>query len=476
MKLKTRLSLSFFFIIAVVAGVSFVFIQNSTQSLFRSFVFSGDSEKAQMYASIFAEYYAEHKSWDGLQAFLSEMPQIVFQSIDDRIHGEPSSSALSAYSKQTISALLSDRIAVADSSGVIVADSAEKILHTVHPATHLRSGIPIISGSRRVGTVLVGSMIDSSLTGMNQHFLDSVLRSLILGILISSCLAFFLSLVFSSRITRPIASLNNAAKRVAQGDFEVSVSPEGDEELRSLSISFNAMIGELNNLENAKKQIIADAAHELRTPVTLIQGTLEGMLDGVFPVDTNVLSSVYEETLRLSSLIDKLRKLEIIESGKLELTLSSVNVSEMIRHALTVFRSLAQEKNIDLWMEPIDSSLTVEADSFWLSEAIYNLLSNAVKYTPNGGKVRVHAHRVDSTSIRIQVDDSGPGIPSLEREQIFERFYRIDKSRSSSSGGRGLGLAITKQIISAHGGTIRVETSNLGGASFIVELFISARP
>ena len=121
-------------------------------------------------------------------------------------------------------------------------------------------------------------------------------------------------------------------------------------------------------------------------------------------------------------------------------------------------------------MELIDSNISAIADSFWLSEALYNLLSNAIKYTPERGTIRVRAYELNATTARLQVDDSGPGIPLTERTHIFERFYRIDKSRSTRSGGRGLGLAITAQIIAAHDGTIRVETSKLGGASFIIEL------
>jgi two-component system OmpR family sensor kinase/two-component system sensor histidine kinase BaeS len=366
---------------------------------------------------------------------------------------------------------LVDRIAVADANGLIVADTAGRILNTVHPARHLQNGIAIMDGPERVGTVLVGSMIDSSLSGLDETFLNSVLRSLIYAVLIAAAVALIFGLVFSANITKPVLTLNEAAKKVAGGNFEIEVPPKGDEEIATLARSFNTMTAELKRLEDAKKQIIADVAHELRTPVTLIQGSLEGIIDGVFPMNKAVLNSVYEETVRLSRLIDTLKELEIIESGKLDLALSPVDVGKMIENTLILFESFARDKNIDLGMNPIASPLTVTADSSRLSEVLYNLLSNAIKYTPASGSVRVGAYKDNVSDVGIlQVDDSGPGIPPEERERIFERFYRLDKSRSSNLGGRGLGLAIASQIVKAHGGRIRVEDSELGGASFRVEL------
>ncbi len=471
MKLRARLSIYFFLVIAVVAGATLFFSRRTTESVFRSFVFSGDSEKAKIYATIFGDYYDERKDWRDLQSFLSELPQLVFSGLDRRIHSAEGSAPPGSYPGATISALLADRIAVADDRGIIVADTAGKLLRTVHPPMHLAHGVPIMVNGERKGTVLVGSMIDSSLTGIDERFLGSITTSLVWAILISACIALLLGLVFSTQVTRPVVALTQAVRRVASGDLSAAVKVGGRDEVSELSVSFNAMTEELKRLEEAKKQIIADSAHELRTPVTLIQGTIEAMIDGVYPLDIPTLQSVHDETMRLSRLIDMLRELEIVESGKLALALEPLDAAEIVQRAVSLFATSAAEKRIALGVESSEPPPRVEADRLRLGEVVYNLISNAIKYTPRGGRVRVGLDRsADGSRVLIHVDDSGSGIPEAERGRIFERFYRMDKSRSSDLGGRGLGLAIANEIVKAHGGSLSVGDSDLGGASFVVSL------
>ena len=469
----------FFLVIAVVAGTTLFFMRQSTENLFRSFIFSGDSEKAKVYAVILGGYYSEHKDWQDLQSFLSEIPQLAFISVDKRIHGEQGGAVISPYPSDTGTALLSDRIAVADKNGVIVADTSGQLLRTVHPTKHLAEGVPIIANSEHVGTVLVGSMVDSSLSGINERFLGSITTALIWAVALSAGIALLLGFILSMQVTRPITALTRAVRKVAAGDLSVAVETGvraggktgGKDEVAELAISFNAMTEELKRLEDAKKQIIADSAHELRTPVTLIQGTIEAMIDGVYPLDIPTLESVHEETVKLSRLIDLLRELETIESGKLSLLLEPVDAVEMVRKAAALFSASAKEKGIVLTVETTILTPLIEADYLRMSEVIYNLISNAIKYTPAGGIVRLKVQAdIDHGRILVYIDDSGPGIPPAERERIFERFYRIEKSRSTNLGGRGLGLAIASEIAKAHGGSISVEDSDLGGASFVLSL------
>jgi signal transduction histidine kinase len=319
--------------------------------------------------------------------------------------------------------------------------------------------------------VLVGSMIDSSLTGIDERFLESVTGSLVWSTAASAAIALFLGLLFAARITRPLAALARAAKAVASGELSRPVPVVGRDELTDLSVSFNEMTAELMRLDAAKKQVIADSAHELRTPVTLIQGTIEGMIDGIFPLDIRTLESVHEETVRLSRLIDTLRELEIIESGELVIAMEGVDLSEAIRKAVALFSSAALAKSIALSHESSAPGASVaRGDYLRLGEVVYNLISNAIKYSPEGGRVRVREHGGAEGFVMFSVDDSGPGIAPEERGRVFERFYRIDKSRASATGGRGLGLAIASEIVKAHGGSITIAGSDLGGASFIVKL------
>jgi signal transduction histidine kinase len=477
MSIKQRL-LAFFAIVICIGGLTtFVLVRRSTETQFRTFVFSGDADKAKFYAGILGEYYVEHWGWEGLQSFLSEMPAFVFAKLDEKIKGEKSFSPAPSNSYQAISALLSDRIAVADSGGRIVADTSGKLLGTTHPAMHLAQGVPIMSEFKRIGTVLVGSMVDSTFTGASEQFLGQLVRSLTIAILVSIGIATLFGLVLAIQITRPLAALDDAAKKIAGGDFSAIVPVSGRDEVASLSSSFNAMSGELRRLDEArrgldeaKRRIIADSAHELRTPVTLIRGSLEGMIDGVFPLDLDAIKSVYDETMRLSRLIDMLRELELIDSGELKLSLDDIDVPTSLGKAAGLFKAQAAEKDIAIEVEsPSDDKLMARVDALRFDEVLYNLIANAIKYCPPGGRIALAARR-EGNSVEIRVDDSGSGIPASERDRVFERFYRMDRSRAQDSGGRGLGLSIAYEIVKAHSGEIHIEDSPLGGASFVVTL------
>jgi two-component system OmpR family sensor kinase/two-component system sensor histidine kinase BaeS len=449
MKLRLRLSLSFAIVIAVGSATSFLLVRSSTESLFRSFVFSGDAEKAKVYGGLLGEYYSRKGSWEGVQPYLSTVPVAYVRAAG---------------------ALLEDRIAVADSAGLIVADTSGKLLGTAHPPMHLAQGVAIQSGGSRVGTVLVGSMIDSTFTGANERFVSSIASSLAWSIAASVAIALLLGFALSSRITRPLASLGDAARRVAEGDLGAIVRVEGEDEVSELSSSFNAMTDELRRLEEAKRRIIADSAHELRTPVTLIRGSIEAMIDGIYPADEDHLRSVHEETLRLSRLIDALRELELIDSGGLRLEREDLDLLEAARKAALLFGPQAGEKGIEIEVRAEQGDAPrAFADALRLDEILYNLTSNAVKYAPEGGRIRLSALAEGEEAI-LRVEDSGSGIPIEERELIFERFYRMDGSRAKDRGGRGLGLAIAREIALAHGGSLSAEGSSLGGAAFILRL------
>lgn len=467
MRLKGRISLFFFLVIVLGASSTLFLVRSSTESMFRSFVYSGDAGKAKVYATILADWYAQRRSWAGVEAFLMGIPGDVSTLLDTRIHGSEVRGP--RYSTEAIKALVADRIAVADAQGVIVADTSGALLDTVHPEIHLAHGIPINVDFARVGTVLVGSMVDSSLSGVGEIFLASVTRSLVLATLASAGLALLLGLLLASRLTRPLGELSRAARRVAAGDLGLAVPVVGKDELADLSLSFNEMTGELRRLEAAKRQVIADAAHELRTPVTLIQGTLEAMLDGVFPLDRQGLSSVHEETLRLARLIETLRELELIESGELELSLEDLDLGSLLSKAAALFASTALAKDQAIHLEPRPGApFLVRGDPLRLEEVVYNLVGNALRHSPQGAQVRLRVETEGGQG--FSVDDSGPGIAPAERARVLERFYRLDASRSRVSGGRGLGLSIASEIVKAHGGSLTIGDSDLGGASFRVYL------
>lgn len=257
------------------------------------------------------------------------------------------------------------------------------------------------------------------------------------------------------RMFTPLDELYNASERVANGDYSVRVQEKGPPEIHSLMRSFNSMAERLQVNDQQRRNMLADISHELRTPITVIQGNVEGMLDGVYPADEARLKSIIEETQILSRLVEDLRTLALAESGALHLKREPTNIAELIRDAVSAFDSLVKEK--DIHMETILSDIEdANIDPQRIREVLTNLLSNALRYTPRGGEVQVYLREAGSgleRIVTISVKDSGPGIDPVILPHVFERFYK-----SSDSGGMGLGLSIAKYLVEAHHGKIWAES------------------
>jgi two-component system OmpR family sensor kinase len=275
----------------------------------------------------------------------------------------------------------------------------------------------------------------------------------------------FLLLVFAvgwgarslRRMFTPLDELYNASERVASGDYSVRVEEKGPPEIHSLMRSFNSMAERLQVNDQQRRNMLADISHELRTPITVIQGNVEGMLDGVYAADEARLKSIIEETQILSRLVDDLRTLALAESGALHLKREPTNLAELIRDAVSGFEAQAAEKDVRIELSLID--VEVEIDPQRVREVLTNLLSNALRYTPHGGEIQVgltEAGDSEGRSVTVSIEDNGPGIEPAVLPHVFERFYK-----SSDSGGMGLGLSIAKYLVEAHQGKIWAE-SELG--------------
>jgi signal transduction histidine kinase len=257
------------------------------------------------------------------------------------------------------------------------------------------------------------------------------------------------------RMLTPLDELYNASERVANGDYSVRVQEKGPPEIHSLMRSFNSMAERLQVNDQQRRNMLADISHELRTPITVIQGNVEGMLDGVYPADESRLKSIIEETQILSRLVDDLRTLALAESGALRLKREPTNVAVLVRDAASTFDSLVKEKDIRFETELNDVE-DANIDPQRIREVLTNLLSNALRYTPRGGEIRIRLTETDSglgRNVMISVVDSGPGIDPAVLPHVFDRFYK-----SSDSGGMGLGLSIAKYLVEAHDGKIWAES------------------
>jgi signal transduction histidine kinase len=253
----------------------------------------------------------------------------------------------------------------------------------------------------------------------------------------------------------PLDELFNASERVANGDYSVRVQEKGPPEVHSLTRSFNSMAERLQVNDQQRRNMLADISHELRTPITVIQGNVEGMLDGVYPVDEARLKSIIEETQILSRLVEDLRTLALAESGALRLKREPTNLAGLIRDSLSGFEAQAKEKDIQTELALAEGE-DANVDPARIREVLTNLLSNALRYTPRGGKIKVHLTEAGfdtERNVTISIVDNGPGIEPEMLPHVFDRFHK-----SSDSGGMGLGLSIAKYLVEAHHGTIRAES------------------
>ena len=258
------------------------------------------------------------------------------------------------------------------------------------------------------------------------------------------------------RAAAPIADVMDAADRVASGDYAARVEPRGPGDTRRLARSFNAMAERLETNEVRRRELLADIAHELRTPLSVIRGNVEGMVDGLYPADAARLRPLIEETTKMARLLEDLQTLSTAEAGALRLHPEPMDAAALVEEALAAFGARAAGRGVRLESRVAAGLDTFEADAVRLGEVLANLLSNAVRHTPAGGTVTVSARR-DARDLVFEVAVTGLGIPPEEVPHVFERFVS-----SSDSGGTGLGLAIAKRLVEAHGGSIEAESGVRG--------------
>lgn len=270
------------------------------------------------------------------------------------------------------------------------------------------------------------------------------------------------------QITAPVRKLKAAAQAIATGDLSQRVQVQTRDELGDLAMTFNYMAESLSRAESQRRQMVADVAHELRTPLSVMQANLEAMQDGVLPLDAEEIASLHEETVLLSRLVADLHLLSMAEAGQLKLERVEVEPGELVRRAAERLNHSTQERGVTLLIETSPALPPVRADADRISQVVGNLISNSLRYTGSGGSITVKAearsgqHPANSpqrvAEVLVSVTDTGSGIPEADLPHIFDRFYRADKSRTRASGGSGLGLAIVKYIVEAHGGKIWAES------------------
>jgi signal transduction histidine kinase len=295
---------------------------------------------------------------------------------------------------------------------------------------------------------------------LDRSFFWIFLAAMLFGIIMAVAIA--------RAVSSPVERLTAAARRMESGDLAVRVEPGGGAELEELAHGFNAMAATLARNEELRRRMVSDVAHELRAPLTNIRCELESMQDGLTALTPERIASLHDETMHLTSLVDDLQDLALAEAGRLDIDPQPIAVAALARRAAAGIEPRARERGVTIRCEgdvDVHDDLIVLADARRTVQILTNLLTNAVAHMENAGEIRIAWSRGNGEAI-VRVIDSGVGIPADELPHIFERFYRVDVSRSRTTGGAGLGLSIVRQLVAAHGGRVWAESVVGHGSTF----------
>lgn len=445
-RLWVQLMLAFIAVTLVGVGIVAVLANARADRDFRNFLAQQQTEEQQAFAEGLGAYYQQNASWQGVERGLGFGPR----RGNHMMQRDPVPT-------------------IADANGMIVYDARGSNLGRPLDANQKQQALPITANGETVGYVVFGNPIVDAMGMMletrEQDFLAQLRSSLILAGLIAGALGVMLSIALSRTFTAPLANLAHAAHRFAARDWSQRVKVQGAQEIAEVATAFNAMADDLQKQEGLRRNMIADIAHELNTPLAVMQGNLRAMLDDVYPLDRAEIATLYDETRLLARLVDDLRELALADAGRLPLNLSSVNLRDVLQNAATNFSIAADAQNVRVQVSNLQSLPSVRADADRVAQVLRNLLANALRHTPEGGTITLGA-RKEKNFVRVLVRDTGEGIAREDLPHIFERFYRADKSRTRATGGTGLGLAIAKAWVEAMGGKIGVESEKEKGSEF----------
>ncbi|MDT8304762.1 MAG: HAMP domain-containing sensor histidine kinase [Anaerolineae bacterium] len=417
----------------------------TTRSAFTSYVH--EQEQAEVLNRL-ADYYRLNGGWEGVEELFGSAPATGQGARPGRGQGTG--------------------IALADPMGRVIIPGAGNPRGSQLTGEALAGGVPVVVAGETVGFLLGrrGTAAEDEIAG---RFLDQMNRALLLAAGGATAAALVLAILLARTLTRPLRELTRASRALARGELGRQVAVSSGDELGELALAFNQMSAELAGAAERRRRLTADIAHDLRTPLAIIQGHAEALRDGVLPPGAETFTLIHDEAQRLGRLVEDLRTLSRAEAGELPLNSREVDAKELLAHLAAAYAPQAQARRIRLSTSAGPDLVAVRADPDRLAQVLGNLVDNALRHTPPGGEVTLTATR-HGEELWLQIADNGPGIAPGDLPHIFERFYRGDRARSRQSGGSGLGLAIAHSLTAAHGGRLWAESEPGQGATFTVAL------
>jgi two-component system OmpR family sensor kinase/two-component system sensor histidine kinase BaeS len=450
--MRIRLILSFIIVIVItILSMVGIALTNTAREV-NSFMLHGGMTGVDEIASSLEDYYTQNASWEGVQT---------------EFYG-PGRGLGGMMGQGGMAGMMNQRLALADLSGVILVDTLSRSSGGQLSKLEIDRAIPLYSRGKLVGYLLAeggASFGPAAQTNLLQRLNSAAL----IGGAIAFLLSLVLALLLSYSLLRPVRDLQKAARGLEAGDLSQRVPVHGSDELAQLGRGFNQMADSLQHSEESRRAMTADIAHELRNPLAVQRAQLEALQDGIYPLTPENLSPLLEQNLLLTRVVEDLRTLALADAGQLELEKAPVDLRALAERVVERFKPQSEARKVQISTGQSQGLPVLILDSMRIEQILGNLLGNALRYTPEGGEISVGLERVKN-KILLTVHDSGPGIPDGTLEQIFERFYRADRSRSRSEGGSGLGLAIARQLARAHGGDLTAANHAQGGAIFTLTL------
>lgn len=342
--------------------------------------------------------------------------------------------------------------------------------HGMPEGEYVEDTFPLLKDNKKVGTVIIGYIDNSYLTEGALIFKNTLTKLLFISAVVAIIIGIITSIFLSNSLTKPLLNIRNTALEIQKGNLEEKSKLNTNTiEIRELSNSINYLGETLSKQEDIRKKYASDISHELRTPLSTLKSHVEAIMDGIWEPSQEHLSILMDEINRLTSLVDDLRSSFNSNEHEILLSKTEFNLSDEIRNIITTFTPVFNKDNIYV-EQNISNNITVYMDKDKLKQIMYNLISNAVNYIGENGEISISLAKTGKDKITISVKDNGLGIKDEHIPFIFDRFYRIDKSRNKNTGGTGLGLSIVKLLVEAHGGDIKVNSKYNKGSEFIILL------
>ncbi len=466
--LHLKFTLAFLLVAFTTAGLVGLFIHLTSADRFAQLVVSQQRSDLE---TILSDFYTSNGSWQGIGDYWQEL-------ISQSQHGPGPSNRTNQQPFNQRPPIFVDRLslfALANSSGtIIVAAHPDFSLGTQLTPAQIKSGTAISVNGTRVGTI-VTEKLPTPLSPEETQFLTRTNQALLLGGIGAILVALLVGVILAQQLTQPLKELTDAAGKIAQGDLEQKVEVRSRDEIGQLAHSFNQMSQEVARANLMRRQMTADIAHDLRTPMTVISGYIEAMRDQILAPTPERLTLIYNEIEQLQRLVDDLRVLSQVDAGELPLNRQWLTPEYILERAAALYQDLAKNKGITLAVQTEGQLPQLYVDESRLLQVFGNLLSNSFRYTPAGGQITLSA-ALKGNVVRMAVSDTGSGIDPQDLPHIFDRLYRSDTSRETNHGESGLGLAIAKAFVEAHGGKIGAELKVDQGSTVWMELPVGEQP